>query len=194
MLKSQERFVRHVHDAAELLIEGARTGDHPDDALRLLAYFVMQVQAKESVDPRVLAYLADALADAIRVFPEGASTAANAAFSKLGLIRGREGRPGGAARLSEDENAELTQCIAHQLAAGEKHAKIQAEMANRYGCSEETIRKKVREICTRAGQVVSTRTEVINPLVGVLLDAIDQYAVEIGVDREIIEKIGRLTS
>lgn len=203
------RFIRHVHDVADTMIEQARSGEHPDVAVLLLRYFVWQVRNLAPVDPRVNAYIADALAEAIRRLPAGSNASSTDAFIMLGLVRAKGGRPRGSGLTSgRDGRAEMDQDIARMLAAGRKQIDIKSDLAGRYDCSEETVGNRLREIVDRASQAVAaTEQAVVEPseaantsgdavlneqtIVGKWLDPTDCHALELGVERQVVEIIGR---
>lgn len=194
------RLVHRVHDVADVLIEQAQSGEHPEDAILLFKYFIAQTDRGVPVDPRVNSYIAAGLSDAIRRLPAGGNAAAIDAFILLGLIRPKAGRPAGSGgKFSKESLAEMKHDIAHKLAVGLKHVKIKEQIASSFDCSEEAVGSALREIVRRAAEAVTradenaskTTTADEQAPAGAWLDDIDCYALELGVTRQIVEAIGR---
>lgn len=198
---SIDRAVRVVEDCAEEMIEQATTGRSPEVALRLLGYFMHQVSAQQRIDHRVLAYVAEALKEAVQRLPAGGVFAATEAFSALGLVRPKGGRPrGSGGKFTESESVELNHDIARMLAEGARHASIQTELAEPYRCSEDTIRHRLRDLVARAERAVkqaacACAAEGLDAseqnFVGAWLDPVDQLASELGLDRSTVEAVAR---
>ncbi|MCZ7561366.1 MAG: hypothetical protein M5U30_16025 [Burkholderiaceae bacterium] len=183
------------------MIDQARSGEFPEVALRLLDYFISRAVARESIDHRVAIYVAEALKEAIRRRPAGNAFASTETFIALGLTRARSGRPSGSGgKLTDAERAELNQEIARLLASGEKREWIQASLAETYGCSQTTIQRRMRWLIEQIKHAVKQartsseggrQSRHTDPFVGVWLDAVDQCAIDLGLDREIVDAVAR---
>lgn len=196
----RDRLNRLVHDCADEMIYQARSGKSPEVARQLLEYFVGRAFAGEPIDHRVVIHVAGALNEAIHRYPAGASPSTKT-FIALGLTRRGSGRPrGSGGKFTDAEGAELNQEIARLLASNEKQEWIQASLAEAYGCAEQTIRRRLRELIKQIRCAVKKgrdsskedrESRHTDPFVGAWLEAIDQCAVELGLDREIVDAVAR---